>query len=144
MDSRSLARLWGSITKVNVSQPNCWFECNDMGGCTSLLPLRILEGDTMPPAFGWDENKARSNLRKHRVTFIEAVSVFEDPLARIFDDPAHSAEEAREIIIGHSMAGRLLLVCFTEPLEDEVRIIGARRVTKAEKNDYEEYIANQT
>ena len=78
------------------------------------------------------------------MTFIEAVSVFEDPLARIFDDPAHSAEEAREIIIGHSMAGRLLLVCFTEPLEDEVRIIGARRVTKAEKNDYEEYIANQT
>jgi uncharacterized DUF497 family protein len=49
----------------------------------------------MPPAFGWDENKARSNLRKHRVTFIEAVSVFEDPLARIFDDPAHSAGEIR-------------------------------------------------
>jgi len=65
-------------------------------------------------------------------------------LARIFDDPAHSAEEAREIIIGHSIAGRLLLVCFIEPLEDEVRIISARRVTKREKNDYEEYIANQT
>ena len=98
----------------------------------------------MPPVFEWDEDKARSNLRKHRVAFIEAVSVFEDPLARIFDDPAHSAEEAREIIIGHSKAGKLLLVCFTEPLEDEVRIISARRVTKREKNDYEEYIANQT
>jgi hypothetical protein len=70
--------------------------------------------------------------------------VFEDAFARIFDDPAHSAEEAREIIIGHSIAGRLLLVCFIEPLEDEVRIISARRVTKREKNDYEEYIANQT
>jgi uncharacterized DUF497 family protein len=55
----------------------------------------------MPPLFEWDENKARLNLRKHRVTFMEAVSVFEDPLARIFDDPAHSSEEAREIIIGH-------------------------------------------
>ena len=97
----------------------------------------------MPPAFGWDENKARSNLRKHWVTFIEAVPVFEDPLARIFDDPVHSAEEIREIIIGHSIAGRLLLVCFTEPLEDEVRILSARRVTKREKKDYEEYIADQ-
>ena len=97
----------------------------------------------MPPLFEWDENKAQLNLRKHRVTFIEAVSVFEDPLARIFDDPAHSSEESREIIIGHSIAGRLLLVCFTEPLEDEIRIISARRVTKREKNDYEEYIANQ-
>ena len=63
----------------------------------------------MPPLFEWDENKARLNLRKHRVTFIETVSVFEDPLARIFDDPAHSSEESREIIIGHSIAGRLLL-----------------------------------
>ena len=97
----------------------------------------------MPPAFGWDENEARSNLRKHRVTFIEAVSFFEDPLARIFDGPVHSAEEIREIIIGHSIAGRLLLVCFTESLEDEVRILSARRVTKREKKDYEGYIPDQ-
>ena len=77
-------------------------------------------------------------------TFHRGVSVFEDPLVRIFDAPAHSSEESREIIIGHSIAGRLLLVCLTEPIEDEVRIISARRVTKREKNDYEEYIANQT
>jgi len=77
------------------------------------------------------------------VTFIEAVSVFEDPLARIFDDPVHSAEETREIIIGHSITGMLLLVCFTEPLEDEVRILSARPATKREKKDYEEYIADQ-
>ena len=97
----------------------------------------------MPPQFGWDDNKARLNLRKHRVPFIEAISVFEDPLGLIFEDHAHSSEEPREIIIGHSIAGRLLLVCFTEPMEDEVRIISARRVTKREKNDYEEYVANQ-
>lgn len=55
--------------------------------------LRISwKGMPMPPLFEWDENKARLNLRKHRVTFIEAVTVFEDPLARIFDDLAHSSE----------------------------------------------------
>ena len=94
--------------------------------------------------FEWDQHKARLNLKKHSVTFIEAASVFGYPLARIFDDPAHSADEAREIIIGHSITGRLLLVCFTVLLEDLIRIISARRVTKREKNDYEEYIANQT
>jgi hypothetical protein len=57
----------------------------------------------------------------------------EEPLARIFDDPVEAAPETREIIIGHSIAGRLLLVCFTEPLEDEVQ----------ERGDYEEYIADQ-
>jgi uncharacterized DUF497 family protein len=121
--------------KVNVRWPNCRSSATK---CAPVLPFcawRILEGDTMPPAFGWDENKARPSLRKHRVTFLEAVSVFEDPV--------HSAEEIREIIIGHSRAGRLLLVCFTEPLEDEVRILSARRVTKREKKDYEEYVADQ-
>ena len=97
----------------------------------------------MAPLFEWDDNKARLNLRKHRVTFIEAVSVFEDPLARIFDDPAHSSEESREIIIGHSSAGKLLLVCFTAPMEDKVRILSARRATKREKKEYEEHIANR-
>lgn len=76
------------------------------------------------------------------MTFIEAVWVFENPFARIFDDNAHSAEESREIIIGHSVAGKLLLVSFTEPLKDKIRIISARRAMKREKNDYEEYIAN--
>ena len=97
----------------------------------------------MPPAFEWDENKAQSNLRKHGVTFVEAISVFEDPLARIFDDSSHSAAERREIMVGHSAAGKLLLVCFTELLENRVRIISARRATKREKNDYQEYITNQ-
>jgi hypothetical protein len=64
-------------------------------------------------------------------------------LAWIFDDPVHSAEEIREIVIGHSIACGLLLVCFTEPLEDGVRILSARRVTKRQRKDYEEYIADQ-
>ena len=64
--------------------------------------------------FECDPRRARSNLRKHQVSFAEAVSVFGDPLARIFPDEKHSEEESREIIIGHSSAKRLLLICFVE------------------------------
>jgi uncharacterized DUF497 family protein len=59
-----------------------------------------------------------------------------------FADDEHSADEAREIIIGHSPARRLLLVSFTEPMRDRVRIISARPVTKRERQDYEEYVTN--
>jgi uncharacterized DUF497 family protein len=57
--------------------------------------------------FEWDEDKASSNEKKHQVTFAEAATVFADPLAAIFDDVAHSEEEQREIIIGHSAENRL-------------------------------------
>jgi len=94
----------------------------------------------MAPAFQWDSRKARSNLRKHGITFVEAASVFADPLARIFDDPDHSMEESREIIIGRCGKGKLLLVCFSEPFEEQIRIISARRATKLEQHDYEENV----
>ena len=94
----------------------------------------------MSPVFEWDNRKAISNFRKHRVQFTEAASVFSDPLARIFPDEAHSGDEVREIIIGHSKAKHLLLVCFTEPVLDHIRIISARRATKAEQRDYEEHL----
>ena len=84
--------------------------------------------------------KARSNYRKHNVSFAEAVSVFSNPLARIFPDEGHSMEEFREIVIGHSAAKHLLLVCFTEPGTDGVRIISARRATREEQHDYEEHV----
>ena len=87
--------------------------------------------------FEWDEDKASSNLKKHRVTFEEAATVFADPLAAIFDDEVHSEEEQREIIIGHSGENQLLLVCFTERA-GAIRIISARRATKRERKDYEE------
>ncbi len=64
--------------------------------------------------FQWDPKKATANLRKHGISFDEAVTVFKDPLALIFDDHAHSEYEHREIIIGHSLLNRLILVCFTE------------------------------
>ena len=88
--------------------------------------------------FQWDPNKADINLRKHGVSFEEAVTVFKDPFALIFDDEKHSEEEHREIIIGASMLSKLLLVCFVERDEDIVRIITARPATYKEKKDYEE------
>jgi uncharacterized DUF497 family protein len=88
--------------------------------------------------FEWNESKAASNVTKHGVTFDEASTVFSDPLAVIFDDEEHSGEKVREIIIGHSVVERLLLVSFMERGDDIVRIISARRATRRERKDYEE------
>ena len=87
--------------------------------------------------FEWDVAKAKSNLKKHGVPFSEALSVFVDPLARIFDDPDHSETERREIIIGYSTKPRLLVIGFTER-SGRVRLIHARRATKAEQKRHEE------
>ncbi len=87
--------------------------------------------------FSWDPAKARTNLRKHGVTFDEAATAFRDPTARILDDPDHSLFEQREILIGYSVRERLLLVSFTES-EDLIRIISARRATLAERTNHEE------
>jgi uncharacterized DUF497 family protein len=93
--------------------------------------------------FEWDPAKAASNIRKHGVSFDEAVTVFKDPLAFIFDDTTHSEQEHREIIIGMSTLRRMILVCFVERLEDVVRIISARPATRQEIKDYEENSRNQ-
>ncbi len=90
--------------------------------------------------FEWDNNKARSNIIDHGVSFDEASTVFDDSLARIFDDEQHSIEERREIIIGHSVNNRLLLVCFTERPKEIIRIISARLLTPKERKDYEENV----
>ena len=88
--------------------------------------------------FEWDKAKAAANVEKHKVSFVEAITVFSDPLARIFNDEEHSLEEQREIIIGHSGSNRLLLVCFTEWDDSIVRIFSARQATRNERQDYEE------
>jgi uncharacterized DUF497 family protein len=91
-------------------------------------------------SFEWDEAKARSNHRKHGITFEEARTVFDNPLAAIFDDNQHSAEEQREIIIGHSSGDRLILVYFTER-SAAVRIFSARPATRKEQKDYEKSLS---
>jgi uncharacterized DUF497 family protein len=93
----------------------------------------------MSVRFEWDNRKANSNLQKHRVRFEEAVTVFGDPLAVIFDDELHSIDEIREIIIGHSTDNRLLLVSFTERSQ-AIRLISARLATPKERKDYEENV----
>lgn len=87
--------------------------------------------------FEWDPRKAERNFDKHGVTFDEGTSAFLDPLAAIFDDFEHSSAEAREILIGHSLTGRLIIVSFTERKENVLRIISVRPATRTERNDYE-------
>ncbi len=89
--------------------------------------------------FEWDARKAATNITKHGVSFDEALTVFADPLARIFDDEDHSIDEQREIIIGRSVDQRLLVVCFSAR-EETVRIFSSRNATKQERRDYEENV----
>jgi uncharacterized DUF497 family protein len=89
--------------------------------------------------FEWDLAKAEENSGKHDVTFEEAATVFGDPLARIFDDPGHSSDERREIIVGYSEKQRLLLVSFTERAPN-VRIISARPATRGERQRHEQIV----
>ena len=90
--------------------------------------------------FEWDSKKAEANKVKHGVSFEEAITVFADPLARIFEDPGHSETERREIIIGHSNKRNLILVSFVE--DDRVRLISARKATRTERKDYEENVGS--
>ena len=91
--------------------------------------------------FEWDPNKAEANLAKHRISFVEAMTVFADPLARIFPDEEHSVDELREIIIGHSAGHQVILVNFTS-IDDRVRIFSARQATRRERKDYEENVGS--
>jgi len=87
--------------------------------------------------FEWNEDKAAQNLRKHKVSFAEAATVFGDPLGVTVPDPDHSSEEDRLITVGLSIRSRLLIVSHCD-LDDRVRIISARRLTRTERKVYEE------
>jgi len=91
--------------------------------------------------FEWDEEKNGSNRKKHGVWFEEAQSAFRDPNSRLFDDPGHSEDEDRFILIGISSTGRPLVVvhCY-EKSDSVIRIISARKATKKESIFYEEGI----
>lgn len=87
--------------------------------------------------FAWDSDKAVANVQKHGVTFAEAQTVFGDPLSLTFPDPDHSVGEARWIDIGRSVQGRLLVVVYTERM-DQIWIISSREATRQERRRYEE------
>jgi uncharacterized DUF497 family protein len=88
--------------------------------------------------FHWDAAKSRVNADKHGVSFEEASSVFGDPLALTFDDPAHSTLERRYLTFGVSSAGRSLLVVHTSR-GDTIRIISSRPMTPSERRAYEQW-----
>ena len=85
--------------------------------------------------FVWDDSKAKNNESKHGVSFHEALSCFNDPQQVAFYDPDHSEDEDREILIGHSNLGRLLLVSYTLR-QNAIRIISARKATQQEAKTY--------
>jgi uncharacterized DUF497 family protein len=87
------------------------------------------------PVFEWSDEKASSNFRKHKVSFDEASTVFDDPNAFGQYDHEHSTHEDRWRVIGMSSKGRLVSVIYTQRHE-AIRIISARRANKAEKGRY--------
>ena len=80
----------------------------------------------MPIKFEWGKRKARQNLRKHRVDFTEASTVFADPLSITISDPDHSEDEERWVTMGFSNRQRLLVV------------VSARTADRLERRKYEE------
>jgi uncharacterized DUF497 family protein len=87
--------------------------------------------------FEWDESKNRANNKKHGISFEEALTVFYDDNARLIDDPDHSGEEERFILLGISAQLKLLVVCHCCQDGDEViRIISARKANKSESSFY--------
>jgi len=87
--------------------------------------------------FEWDERKGSANERKHGVSFEEARSVFFDERARLIDDPDHSEDEDRFILLGLSSSLRLLLVCHCYRSEGNViRVVSARKATARESKSY--------
>ena len=88
--------------------------------------------------FEWDEKKAKINKRKHGITFEDASTAFADELSITIDDPEHSEDEDRLILIGQSKKFKTLVVIHVERRES-IRIISARKATKHEQKFYEEY-----
>jgi uncharacterized DUF497 family protein len=87
--------------------------------------------------FEWDSAKAKANVRKHGVSFEEALSIFYDEFAVQFFDDDHSSGEERFLLLGMSTGARLLLVCHCErEAGNIIRIISARKATKRESAFY--------
>jgi uncharacterized DUF497 family protein len=86
--------------------------------------------------FEWNTEKSEKNIRKHGVSFQEALTVFRDALSLTYPDVDHSADEDRYLIIGLSSFGNVLVISHTFR-NDNIRIISARKATKKERYFYE-------
>ena len=93
--------------------------------------------DTMyKDMFEWDQAKAETNAHKHGVTFGEASTVFSDTYALVIDDPDHSEQESRFVIIGLALFAQVLVVCHCWREGARIRIISARKATRHEDEQY--------
>lgn len=92
--------------------------------------------------FSWDEKKAKANFVKHKISFEEAKTVFDDDNARLIYDPDHSEDEDRFILLGLSYKLKVLTVvhCYRDS-ENNIRIISARKSTKKEEKQYKEFLS---
>lgn len=92
-----------------------------------------------PIQFTWDENKNEINKKKHGISFEEATEVFSDDNAILFDDPDHSLEEDRFLIIGAIKSSKICIVshCYKDD-DNIIRLISAREATKRERTVYQE------
>ena len=87
--------------------------------------------------FEWDENKAQINVKKHGVSFDEAKTAFYDAAALVIDDPEHSDDEERFVLLGMSQNTRLLVVCHClRENETVIRLISARKSSRTESSYY--------
>ena len=86
--------------------------------------------------FEWDPKKARLNLKRHGISFDESSTAFRDPLSQTIEDPLHSENEERFVLIGRSIQGRILVIVHTDR-GDQIHIISARLATKKERLRYE-------
>jgi len=94
------------------------------------------------PRFEWDEARNRANRRKHGISFEEARTAFLDENARVIPDPEHSDDEERFVLLGLSIAARVLLVCHCYRQGDNIiRIISARKADRNEINQYQWWLA---
>ena len=101
-------------------------------GCTYNVHMNSLRIE-------WDSRKASSNLKKHGISFEEAKSVFYDEHAKLIDDPDHSIDEERFILLGHSFSLRLIMVCHCyRDADNVIRIISARKATAQETKYYKQ------
>jgi len=91
----------------------------------------------MKLSFEWNAEKAKANLKKHRVGFDEAITVFTDPFSMTIHDDDHSVDERRYINIGISDESRVLVVVYTER-GSNIRIVSCRKATPSERKLYEE------
>ena len=92
--------------------------------------------------FTWDDNKSKSNIVKHKISFEEAKTVFDDDNARLISDPEHSKDEDRFILLGMSYKLKILTVvhCYKDD-DSNIRIISARKSTKKETKQYREFLS---